>query len=245
MDITLDTIRDIRIYQSKNGYRFSIDALLLYSFVNMPVAKRIADFGAGSGIIGILLAKKYPGAHVDLIELQGPLLTLAEKNVSKNGLEGRVSVVDCDIRKMSEKGAAAELLSGGPYDIVVSNPPFRRPKTGLVSPGEERAIARHEIKLKISELVSAASVLLKPRGRLFLIYHPERLVEVAYTLKKGRLEMKRLRFVHSLASSEAKMALVEAVKEGRPGLKIEKPCILYERAGDYSEELRELCRGGS
>jgi len=57
------------------------------------------------------------------------------------------------------------------------------------------------------------------------------------------MEMKRLRCVHSLPSSEAKMILVEAVKEGRSGLKIESPCILYDREGDYSAELRELCSG--
>lgn len=245
MDSTLDTIRNIKIYQSKNGYRFSVDALLLYSFVNLPIAKRIADFGAGSGIIGILLAKKYSEAHVDLIELQPTLLKLAERNVRQNGLEERITVIGCDIRTIIKEGMAAEIPSGGHYDLIVSNPPFRRPKTGLVSTKEEKAVARHEIKLKLPELVSASGFLLRSRGRLFLIYHPERLVELADTLKRARMEVKRLRFVHSDVSSEAKMVLVEAVKDGRPGLKIENPCILYKAKGDYSDELRELCRGSN
>jgi len=244
MDLTLDTIRDIELYQSRKGYRFSVDALLLYSFVNLPVAKRIADFGAGSGIIGILLARKYPGARVVLLELQDSLLRLAEKNVRHNHLEDRVTVIGCDIGTLAREGRTGKLLSEGPYDVVVTNPPFRRPRTGLISPGEERAIARHEIKLKIDELADAAGALLRPRGRLFLIHHPERLSELVETLRPARLEIKRLRFVHSLSSSEAKMVLVEAVKEGRPGLKVERPCILYDREGDYSVELRELCSGG-
>jgi tRNA1Val (adenine37-N6)-methyltransferase len=243
MEFTLDTIRDIEIYQSKKGYRFSVDALLLYSFVNLPAAKRIADFGAGSGIIGILLAKKYPGARVVLLELQESLLRLAEMNVRHNRLEERVAVIGCDVGTLAEKGRAGKILAEGPYDVVVANPPFRRPKTGLISPEEERAIARHEIRLKIHELVHAAGILLRPRGRLFLVYHPERLAELTDALRPARMEMKRLRCVHSLPSSEAKMILVEAVKEGRSGLKIESPCILYDREGVYSAELRELCSG--
>ncbi|HTR44383.1 MAG TPA: hypothetical protein VMH06_01645, partial [Thermodesulfovibrionales bacterium] len=67
--------------------------------------------------------------------------------------------------------------------------------------------------------------------------------ELTDALRPARMEMKRLRCVHSLSSSEAKMVLVEAVKEGRPGLKVERPCILYDREGHYSAELRELCSG--
>ena len=79
MNLTLDTIRDIKLYQNKKGYRFSVDALLLYSFVNMHRAYRIADLGAGSGIVGILLAKKYHDSEVALIEMQNSLAGLAEK----------------------------------------------------------------------------------------------------------------------------------------------------------------------
>ncbi|MCI0469901.1 MAG: methyltransferase, partial [Nitrospirae bacterium] len=71
--LTLDHIRDIQIYQNRDGYRFSVDALLLYSFVNLTRIKRIADLGAGSGIIGILLARRYPSAAVALVELQKSL----------------------------------------------------------------------------------------------------------------------------------------------------------------------------
>lgn len=77
--LTLDSIRDIQIYQNKNGCRFSVDALLLFSFINLPRVKKIADLGAGSGIIGILLAKKYPHAEATLIELQKSLARLERK----------------------------------------------------------------------------------------------------------------------------------------------------------------------
>jgi len=121
-EFTLDSIRDIRLYQSRNGYRFSVDALLLYSFVNVPRAKRIADLGAGSGILGLLLAKKYPDAHVSLFELQERLATLAKKNITLNSVGERIKLIKADIREITPCSPASGMDC---FDIAVSNPPFR------------------------------------------------------------------------------------------------------------------------
>ena len=240
-EITLDSIRDVRLYQARNGYRFSVDALLLYSFVNMPRAKRIADLGAGSGIVGLLLAKKYPDAKVSLFELQERLATLAKKNILLNSLGDRVEVTKTDLRELRAGSTASRMDC---FDIAVSNPPFRKPKTGLVSPEEERAIARHEIRLELPELIRAVHHLLCAKGRFFLIYHPERLTELAASLKERGIEVKRLRFVHSHVWSVAKMVLVEAVKDGKGGMKVERPFYIYDEHGGHSEEMVQLYRGG-
>ena len=105
------------------------------------------------------------------------------------------------------------------YDLVVSNPPFRKPTTGRLSAGEERAIARHELALRFSDLAGAAAYLLKSKGRFFMIYHPERLLEVFDSLRKHRLEPKRIRFVHNDIGSESKIVLIEAVRDGKPGVR--------------------------
>jgi tRNA1Val (adenine37-N6)-methyltransferase len=238
MDITLDSIRDIRLYQSKKGYRFSVDALLLFDFVNLRKIERIGDFGAGSGIVGILLAKKYPDAAVTLFEIQDSLAVLAEKNIALNNLEERVKVIKTDISRI--KLFHASFIASHSFDLLVSNPPFRRLKSGRISEGEEKAIARHEIKLGIHDLIDAASYLLKARGRLCIVYHPSRLLELLDILKRKNLEPKRLRFVHSHISSEAKMFLLEATKGGRAGLKVDKPFYIYKGDGSYTDEVREI-----
>lgn len=240
MNLTLDTIRDIKIFQSKSGYRFSVDALLLYDFVNVRAAGHIADIGAGSGVVGLLLANRYRKAEVTLFELQESLARLAKKNISLNQLSDRVSLVNTDIREIKE--SASQLAAPNFYDIAVSNPPFRKQKAGLINPDEERAIARHEIKLGISDLVSATNYLLKPKGRFFLVYHPERLAALIEELEK-KMAVKRLKFVHPNPSSEAKMVLVEAVKDGRKGLKVDKPFFVHNNNGVYSEDMNDLCYG--
>ncbi len=233
--VTFDSIRDIRICQSKEGYRFSVDSLLLFDFVNLRKVSSIADLGAGSGIVGILLAKKYPDARAALFEIQENLVRLARNNLALNDLDGRVEVVGCDLRLLPASDFAA-----GKYDLVVSNPPFRVAKSGRISIAEEKAIARHEIKLGLRELVDAASFLLRAKGRLCMIYHPGRLSELVHILSEKDCEPKRLRFVHSNRSSEAKMVLVEAVKGGRPGLRVERPFYIYGEDGAYSEEMGQI-----
>jgi tRNA1Val (adenine37-N6)-methyltransferase len=235
MDVTLDSIRDIRLYQSKRGYRFSVDSLLLYSFVNLKRVSAIADLGAGIGIIGMLLAKKYPSARVALYEIQKRLATLAEENIVQNCLEDRVRMITCDIRTLPSLNAISS-----EFDLVVSNPPFRRIKSGRLNLEEERAIARHEIKLRLKDLVKTASYVLRIKGRFCVIYHPWRLSELIETLRREDLEPKRVRFVHSHSASDAKMILMEAVKDGKAGMKVERPLYLYEKDGRYTKELQDI-----
>lgn len=237
MDVTLDSIRNIKLFQSKKGYRFSVDALLLFDFVNLKKVERIGDLGAGSGIVGILLTKKYFGAVVTLFEIQDSLAALAEKNITLNNLEERVKVMKTDLRRIKP---LSSFIAPHSFDLLVSNPPFRRLKSGRLSEGEEKAVARHEIKLRLHELVDAATYLLREKGRFCMIYHPSRLSELMEILKKRGLEPKRFRFVHSHVSSEAKMVLLEATKGGRSGLKVDKPLYIYKDDGRYTDEVMEI-----
>jgi tRNA1Val (adenine37-N6)-methyltransferase len=172
-----------------------------------------------------------------LVELQKSLYSLAERNIVLNNMEERVEVLLADIKEMKETAQPRS------YDLVVSNPPFRKPATGCLSLGEERAVARHELRLKFADLAEAASYLLKVRGRFSMIFHPERLLEVIDVLRKNRLEPKRSRFIHNDPGADSKIVLIEAVKEGRPGLKVESPLFIYDEKGKYSAELNEMYRG--
>ena len=174
-----------------------------------------------------------------MIELQKSLVELAKKNVVLNNLQDRVTVIRNDIRDID----TIHLFTHSPlhrFDLVVSNPPFRRQKTGQISPTDEKAIARHEIELKLADLIQAACSLLRSKGRFCIIYHPSRLVELIDALREKHMEPKRLRFVHSTLTTEAKMALVEAIKDGRTEMKIENPLYIYKEDGTYTDEMKAL-----
>ena len=233
-NLSFDSICGVSLYQSKEGYRFSLDSILLAGFAKCSKGiRRVADLGAGSGVVGLVLAMRYPWTEVLLIEIQEGLSSLAQRNVDINQLSQRVQVLTAD---------AASINNGYPdlieeFDAVVSNPPFRKPGTGRISPCSERAIARHEIKLTLTDLIRTSSALLKNRGRFFMVYHPCRFSEVIYAMKEFLLEPKRVRFVHPDNISEATMVLIEAVKGGGVELKVDPPLLVYERDGLYTEEM--------
>lgn len=231
---TLDSIRDIKIFQAKDGYRFSIDAVLLENFISAKRLQKGVELGSGSGIISILLATRLKGPKIVAVEVQKALAERARRNVGLNDLDHRIEIIANDMR------ALKKMYPSNTFDFVFSNPPFRKPKTGLLSKYEERAVARHEIEITLPDLIKTASYLLKHSGRFYLIYHPFRLAELVEMLRKSRLEPKRMRFVHSKEGDEAKMVLIEAVKGSGTWLKIDPPLYLYEKPGDYTPEIKGI-----
>ncbi|MEN8263670.1 MAG: tRNA1(Val) (adenine(37)-N6)-methyltransferase [Nitrospirota bacterium] len=231
---TLDSIKDIKLFQAKNGYRFSVDALLLENFIS---AKRLAkgiELGTGSGVISILLSRRLQSSRIVAVEIQKSLADRAKRNITLNNLDGNIEIFSKDIKELRKTFSTNE------FDFVFSNPPFRKPRTGKMSLYEERAVARHEIEITLPELISTASYLLKHSGKFYMIYHPFRLTELISLLRKSRLEPKRMRFVHSREGEEAKMVLVEAVKGSGIWLKISPPLYLYENGSTYSPEMLSI-----
>ena len=204
-----------------------MDSVLLASFVDIKGHKKIADLGAGCGVVGLILAKRFPRSHVTLVELQDGMFELCTLNIEANEMQGRVHALHADIRKLK-----IEVM-----DVVVSNPPFRRPGTGRIAKGDA-ASARHELDLPLHDLLRAAARALKPRGRIYMVYHPERLAEMIDAMRSVRIEPKRLRFVHGRQSTESRVVLVEAVREGRLGLKVEPPLFVFKDDSDeYTAEV--------
>ena len=231
---TLDTIKDVKIIQAKEGYRFSVDAILLEDFITAKPIEKGVELGTGSGIISILLAKRLEKTEITAVEIQKALAERAGRNTELNDLQEKINVLSMDMRELRKEFPANS------FDFVFSNPPFRKPKTGRMSTDEERAIARHEIEISLPDLVSTASYLLKHNSRFYMVYHPFRLAELVSLLRESRLEPKRMRFVHSRQGEEAKMVLIEAVKGGGIWLKIDPPLYLYEKGNDYTREAEEI-----
>jgi tRNA1Val (adenine37-N6)-methyltransferase len=231
---TLDSIKDITLFQSEDGYRFSVDALLLENFIAAKRLHKGIELGTGSGIISILLAKRHIEARISAVELQAPLAERAQRNVDLNEVGGSVEILSKDIKSLRR------VFATNTFDFAFSNPPYRKPKTGRMSISGERAVARHEIEITLPELIKTASYLLKHSGRFYLIYHPFRLTELVELLRKSRLEPKRMRFVHSSEGTEAKMVLIESVKGSGTWLKIDPPLYIYDRGTEYSSEMRKI-----
>jgi tRNA1Val (adenine37-N6)-methyltransferase len=223
-DETLDEFLGgrIRLIQSREGYRFSIDAILLARFVTVKPSDVIVDLGAGCGIISLLLLQR-PVHWVLALEIQRKLAEQAVRNASLNGVADRMGVILADLRRAPFGKPLA--------DVVVCNPPFRRRGSGRVPPDLQRAIARHEIMASLNDILSAARAVLKPKGRLALIYPAGRLVDLVMRMRAFEIEPKRMRVVYPSMEEEAKLVLVEGSRGGKGGVKVLPPVI---GQGDFS-----------
>ena len=185
---------NLRIFQKKKGYRFSLDSILLSHFTCLKPKTSNIDLGCGSGIIMIILARRFPHTIWTGVEIQDDLAALAQKNVQMGGLDGRIKVL-CDDAKAINK-----ILPANSYDSVIFNPPYRKLNSGRINPQLEKAIARHEIKGSLKDFLQAAQYLLKSGGRVFTIYPAKRLVELISLFRLFAIEPKRLKLVFSDAS---------------------------------------------
>ena len=234
-DETLDGLFQgaLKIIQKREGYRFSVDAPLLASFVKLKRGERVVDLGTGSGVILLILRKRYPEAgELVGVEIQQELVELARRNVILNEMEGLIRIVHGDIRGIKK------IFGAGSFDVVVSNPPYYPlQRKNLLS---QRAMARHEVAGGIREVMAASSYLLREGGRGYFIYPSRRAATLILEMREARLEPKRMRWVHSFEGKPAKMVMVQGVKGSGEGLEVDPPLFLFRSPGEYTQEMETV-----
>ena len=233
---TIDAFFDGRVIikQSRMGYRFSVDAVVLAASVQPKPKDTIVDLGTGCGIIPLILAHRHPEIRIFGVEVQKELAVLAQENIATNGMEDRITILQMDMKKLSIN------MLPKTADLVVSNPPYRKAHSGRINPNQQRARARHEIFITLADLIDTVRKILRKSGRFMMVYPIDRLADVVATLRSGNLELKFFRNIHSYRDTEAKRVLVEAVLDGRPGLKAAPPLYIYEPDHTYTEEVQGM-----
>ena len=229
---SLDTLRryDLTIAQPRSGYRFSLDALLLADFVHCPAEARIMDLGTGSGVIPLILCRRFPDATAVGIDINEEMVCLADGNAQRNGCAERTSFLADDVTEITRRFPVSC------FDTVTANPPFRTAYSGRVSPRAGRDTARHESTAGIPEFLAAAKYLVKPSGRMFFVHHPERLAAFIHQAALLKLSLLRLRMVHGAPDAPAKIFLAELAKGSRAAATVLPPLIVNDANGKYTSE---------
>lgn len=229
-------INNLKIIQDKEGFCFGIDSILLSEFAkNIKKNSIVIDFGTGTGIIGFLLIAKNNIKKVTGIEVQSEVVEMVNRSIKINKLEEKFDIINCNIKDILSK------VERQSFDVVVTNPPYKKINTGGTNENEKKLISRHEILADIFDFIKAAKLVLKDKGSLYMVHRPERLCDIMYGLRKNNLEPKRMRFVYSRRDSkEAKLVLIQAIKNSGSFLKIEEPLYIYENNGKYCEEILKI-----
>ncbi len=229
---------NLRIIQSPSVFSFSLDAVLLSKFVNIPSHKgSIVDLCSGNGVIPLFLSARTKG-QITGVELQPRLLDMAERSVRYNQLENQIQMILGDVKEIPKQ------LGIEKYDVVTCNPPyFLAHEASDKNLSEHHAIARHELYLTLEEAIQSASKLLKQGGKAAFVHRPGRLLDIVTAMRANRLEPKRMQLIYPKEGKKANTLLIEGIKDGKPDLKILPPLYVYNENNEYTAEVREILYG--
>lgn len=223
----------VHIAQPKKGARFTLDSLLLADFCRIKPRDLILEPGTGTGIVSLLLAKKFRHAMITAVEIQRTLAELCRNNIIQNGLQDHVRLIEQDLRQLKN------IFTPHSFDAIVANPPYTRQGTGKVSPHESRQASRHDDLATIENWLDL-HVFLKNKARYILVFPAERLPDLIAGLRMRGLEPKRMRLVHPYQDKKAALVLIESVQSGGPGLEVLPPLVVHHTPGLYSGEMRRI-----
>ena len=229
-------INNLKIIQNKDGFCFGIDSILLSEFArDIRKGSSVIDLGTGTGIIGFLLLAKTEIKDITGIEVQPEVAEMASRSIVMNNLEKKFKIINCNVKDILAN------VNRESFDVVVTNPPYKKINTGGKNDNEKKMISRHEILADIFDFIQSAKLVLKDKGCLYMVHRPERLSDIICGLRENKLEPKKIRMVYSREDSdEAKLVLIKAVKNGGEFLKIEKPLYIYKNNGEYTDEVLEI-----
>ena len=223
----------LKIVQNPEMFSFSIDSMILGYFATInKKTNKIIDLCSGNAPIPLYLTLRTK-AHITGVEIQKKVYELGAKSVKINNKEDVITLLNEDLKGISNRLNES-------FDLVTCNPPFfKYEETSNINKSEYKTIARHEVMVTLDDCVLEASKLLQTGGYFAMVHRPDRLVEILATFKKYKIEPKRLQFIYPKIDSEPNHILIEGIKDGKPGLKVLKPLIVYEN-GKWSKEILEI-----
>ncbi|MCM1284198.1 MAG: tRNA1(Val) (adenine(37)-N6)-methyltransferase [Muribaculaceae bacterium] len=222
------------IIQDPKRFCFGMDAVLLSGFARVKQGEKVLDLGTGTGIIPILLEAKSQGEHFTGLEIQPESADMAARSVAYNHLQDKIEIVNGDIRE------ASKLFGASSFDVITTNPPYMIGQHGLVSDADAKAVARHELLCDLGDILRESARILPPGGRFYMVHRPFRLAEIFSKMTASHIEPKRMRLVYPFVDKEPNMVLIEGLRGGRSRLTVEKPLIVYQSPGVYTDEIYEI-----
>lgn len=213
----------LKIIQDTDYYRFTSDSVLLSRFVRAKKGETVADFCAGSGIVGLHFYAENSGiSSVTLFEMQTALAEMSKRTVALNGLEDKFHVENVRLQEIDGRYSEA-------FSLIFCNPPYE--KGGFENADPKKALCRKELSLTFPQLCAAVKKCLRFGGRFALVHRADRIAEILNTLSQHRLEPKKLQFVAGKEGEKPYLALIVAVKGGKQGVDVLPTLVNDKTAG--------------
>lgn len=226
---------NLKIIQDKDGFCFGIDSVLLIDFAkNIKQNTNIIDLGTGTGIIPILLSEKTKNTKFVGIEVQEEVADMAKRSVKLNSLENKIEILNMSILDLNNK------YKRGSFDVVITNPPYKKLNTGIINENNKKLISRHEITASLNDFIKTASFLLKDFGEFYMVNRPDRLVDIFYFMRENKIEPKKIKFVYPNKNKKTNLVLIKGVKNGNQFLEFENNLYIYNEENKYTNEILKI-----
>ena len=222
MEKTAKINDNLTLIQSSHGLTFGSDAYLLSAFVSGGKNQVGADLGSGTGVIPLLCTSRQKASRIYAVEIQEKFADIITRNADANGMSEVIKPICADLRDLKASNI------GGEVDFVTANPPYMKSDSGKRNEHDEKFIARHEVCGGISDFCACAYRLLKHGGKFYVVWRPDRLVDLICALRANRLEPKLITFVCATPQSEPSMVLVRSTKGAASGAVITRTLFLHD-----------------
>ena len=227
--------KNLKIIQNKDGFCFGIDSILLTDFAkNIKQNSKVIDLGTGTGIIPILLYGKTKNTKFVGVEIQPEVAEMADRSVKLNLLENNIEILNTNILELSK------IYNRGSFDVVTTNPPYKKINTGVINENNKKLISRHEITASLEDFIRTASFLLKDLGEFYMVHRPDRLVDIFYEMRKNKIEPKKIKFIYPNKNKKTNLVLIKGIKNGKQFLEFENNLYVYNEDGNYTDDILKI-----
>ena len=226
-----------KIVQDTDYFNFSLDSVLLVNFCNIRKDYKIIDICSGNCPIPLMLENKVNN-KIYAVEIQKEIYELGKESIKINNLEDKIELLNMDAKELTNE------FETDTFDLITCNPPyFKLEDKSIKNDNDIKSNARHELLITLEDIFKISRKLLKNNGKLVMVHRTERLNEIIELSKKNNLEIKRLQFIYPRINEESNMIIIEAHKNGKPGLKVLPPIIVHDQEGNYNKEINEMFKG--
>lgn len=227
--------KNLKIIQNEKGFCFGIDSVLLSDFSkNIKNNSIVLDLGTGTGIIPILLCGKTKLKKIIGVEIQEEVANMAKRSSILNDLQDRFEVLNENILNLNK------IFENQTFDVIVTNPPYKKKNTGIINDDKRKIISRHEITANLEDFIKISKDLLKDKGEFYMVHRPERLVDILSLMRTYKIEPKEIRFVYSNEEKPPVLVLIKGIKNANKFLKVNKNLYIYDKNGNYTNEILKI-----
>ena len=221
--------KEFEVNQEGSAMKINTDGVLLGAMATYPhIPHHILDLGSGTGVIALMLAQRYPSAHIHAVEIDPQAARCTSLNFQHSTFSDRLQLIEGSFETIKEQEC---------YDWIVSNPPFYT--NSLHTPDKRKQNAKHTDIAFFESLLAFASDTLKNNGEFHLILPTALASEVVSLAMKSGLSTVQTISIRSYAATEVIRQII-VLRKGHSATVQEADFVIYAEKGKYSEAYQRV-----